>query len=48
MQEQMARRKAMAKKEHVMRQQMEQERVIQVELQQAIEHLHRHESEPIV
>jgi hypothetical protein len=39
MQEQMARRKAMAKRAQIMRQQIEQERAIEAELQQAIEHL---------
>jgi hypothetical protein len=40
MQEQMARRKAMAKRTQVMQQQIEQERATQAELLQAIEHLH--------
>jgi hypothetical protein len=40
MQEQMARRKAMAKRAQAMQQQIKQERAIQMELQQAIEHLH--------
>jgi hypothetical protein len=48
MQEQMARRKAMSKREHVMQQQIERERAIQVELQQAIEHLRCQEGEPAV
>jgi hypothetical protein len=38
----------MAKRAKVMQQQIEQERAIQAELQQAIEHLLRQEGEPIV
>jgi hypothetical protein len=45
MQEQMARRKAMAKRAQTMQQQIEQERAIQMELQQVVEHLHHQESE---
>jgi hypothetical protein len=48
MQEQMARRKAMAKRTQVMQQQIEQERATQAELLQAIEHLHQQEHEPLV
>jgi hypothetical protein len=46
MQEQMARRKAMAKRAHVMQQQIKQERPTQMKLQQEIEHLHQQEHEP--
>jgi hypothetical protein len=48
MQEQMARRKEMAKRAQVMQQQIEQERAIQAELQQAIEHLCHQEGEHVV
>jgi hypothetical protein len=41
MQEQLARRKAMAKRVQTMLEQIEQERETQVELQRAIEHLHQ-------
>jgi hypothetical protein len=47
-QEQMARRKALVKRAHVMHQQIKQERVIQAELQQAIEHLRHQEGAPVV
>jgi hypothetical protein len=47
-QEQMARRKAMAKRSQTMQQQIEQERATQAELQRAIEHLHQQEYEPSV
>jgi hypothetical protein len=38
----------MAKRAQIMRQQIKQERMIQVELQQAIEHLHHQEGEVVV
>jgi hypothetical protein len=48
MQEQLVRRKAMAKRAQAMQHQIDQKRAIQAELQQAIERLHRQESEPTV
>jgi hypothetical protein len=48
MHEQMARRKAMTMRAHIMQQQIEQERMIQAELQQVIEHFHHQEGEPVV
>jgi hypothetical protein len=48
MQEQMARRKVMAKRAQVMQQQIEHERWTLVELQQAIEHLPHQEHEASV
>jgi phage gp37-like protein len=45
MQEHLARRKVMAKRTQVMQQQIEQEGAAQIELQRAIEHLHRQEHE---
>jgi hypothetical protein len=48
MREQLARRKAMAKRAQVMPQQIEQERATQAELQRAIEYLHQQEHETSV
>jgi hypothetical protein len=48
MQEQLARRKAMAKRAQAIQQQIKQERATQAELQQAIEHLRQWEHEPLV
>jgi prefoldin subunit 5 len=48
MQEQMARINAMAKRAQIMQQQIKQERAIQAEFQQAIEHLRHQEGEPVV
>jgi hypothetical protein len=48
MQEKMVRRKAMTKRAQAMQQQIDQERAIQAELQQAIEHLRHQECEPTV
>jgi hypothetical protein len=48
LQEQMARRKTIAKRPQVMQQQIEQERAIQAEHQQAIDHFHHQEGDPVV
>jgi hypothetical protein len=48
MQEQLVRRKVMAKRAQTLQQQIEQERVTQAELQRAIEHLHQQEYELMV
>jgi hypothetical protein len=48
MQEQLVRRKVMAKRAQTLQQQIEQERVTQAELQRAIEHLRQQEYELMV